>query len=314
MSTFWNNNGQWALRHALWILYVLVSPLVFLGSYHFIGDLLDFSHFGFLLPPYIGYVVLPIYLLVVLYLLAFPGERTNLRNLHLIHGAVLAGLGAFLIVLVSSYILSGFYWSPVMGTVNDIFPIDLIVYGALAMLLGGFLLAQPLLPGSDLSSWKRKQRGRGFWPLLAGGIFYSLIALYLLGALFSGVDFANWFSEAFLLMFPSYFMMLLATLLLVPIIYRDEVLGGRPTRKGSLAIKIVPGILVGVGLVLLITTNLLEPNLYVMAGKPYFPIDFEGSLNVAPVVLSLFPVLALAFILVRNWRTPSKDGEETQKE
>lgn len=314
MSAFWNKDGQRALSYALIIFYVLVSPLVFVGSYHFIGDLLDFSHFGFLLPPYLGYVVIPLYLLALTYLLAFPGEKSDLKRLHLIHGGVLAGLGLLLVILVSSYIVSGFYWSPVMGTVNYIFPIDLIVYGCIAVLIGAFLFIQPLLPGSDFSSWKRKERGKWFWPLFSGSLLYALIALYLLGALLSGVDFGEWFSGTFALMFPSYFMMVLTSLLLLPIVYRENLLSAHPEKKRAMLMTLVPGILVGIGLIFLIATNLYEPNLYVKGGKAYFPIDFEGSLNVAPVVLSLFPLIGFLAILVPNIRSSSKKEGEDEKE
>ena len=314
MSAFWNKEGQKALSYALIALYVLVSPLVFLGSYHFIGDLLDFSHFGFLLPPYLGYVVIPLYLLALIYLLAFPGEKSDLKKLHLIHGSVLTSLGLLLIVLVSSYIATGFYWSPVMGTVNYIFPIDLIIYGCLAVIMGVFLLVQPLLPGSDFSSWKRKERGKLFWFQFAGLILYCLIALYLLGALLSGVDFGGWLSGSFALMFPSFLMMILTSGFLLLIVYRENLLAGKTGKKAPRTMILVSGTLFGVGLVFLITTNLYEPNLYVLAGKAYFPIDFEGSLNVAPVVLSLFPFLGFLGVLVPNLRELRKKEPESHEE
>ena len=108
--------------------------------------------------------------------------------------------------------------------------------------------------------------------------------------------------------------MALTSLLLLPIVYRENLLSAHPEKKRAMLMTLVPGILVGIGLIFLIATNLYEPNLYVKGGKAYFPIDFEGSLNVAPVVLSLFPLIGFLAILVPNIRSSSKKEGEDEKE
>lgn len=299
---WFHEHEQKIYTYLLSLFFIPLSLMVFTGAYHFIGDLLDFSHFVYFLPVYIGYILLPMILEVGFYYLARPHQEKGFRTSSLVLGILLSFFGLLLVALTSGYIASSYYYSPVMGTVNAIFPIDLIIYGILAICFGIPLILRSLLDKKPLENWKFYPRSKKSWAIFPFALFYLLIAFYMLGGFLLGFDYANWEEASFGLMIPTYLIMLFIPGLLdaYVIIYQNISISSLSGWKKFYVLWSPLGFAIILNLLLLVT-NLIDPNVYVHCGKPYFPIDFEGSLNVAPLVLSAFsfigaiavPLLAL---------------------
>ena len=297
MSLFLQKNEQKIYLILLILLFPFLSLMFFSGAYHFIGDLLDFSHLVQFIPSYLAYLFLPLLIVFCLYFLSRPKNLKEFKRVCRVFGFFFLLIGLLLVFLVPYYISCGLYFAPLMQTVNALFPLDLVIYGMISFLLGVYLVirATPFAISNQFLTFQKKKRtalGITF-PFV---LLYVIIALYLLGSLFTGIDFAAWNEKTFPLMIPSYLLMGYVSFL--PF-YQIVFLSKR--KRKSKVLTILPIVFTLLLDSALLITNLIEPNLYVYCGKAYFPIDFEGSLNVAPLVLAIFPLIGSIGILIFSY-------------
>lgn len=283
-------------RLLLVILYIPFSLLVFQGLQVACSDILDFHKFFVMLPLYLSYIVLPIYLLIVFYMLSFP--RSYERFLKTLCGNAIAliVLGLLLIVMVPSYVASGLYDGFLISTIAPLYPLDILLYGIVGLLLGYILLLRYLLRDKTKSqdvNYEAIYRKRSLAKIIIYSFLstlYLMLALYFMGAFFFSFisfDFSNPYLGAFV---PTYLLMIYMTLLLAFAVY--FVRSGYLKRKGIIMPSLfVIGTLTLTLVIALIITNSLIPEVYIEIAKPLFPLDFMGSLNVAPLLLTLSPLI-----------------------
>lgn len=278
-------------RYAMAFVYPVAAIAFFLGFQAFASDLMDFTHLAYLGPNYLSYMLIPTYVVIFLYFLSFPSSEKNLKRTFVGNGIALATIGLIDILWVAINYGTGTYYAFIQGGTTGIFPFDQILIGLAGALLGGLsILRWKLLPLDGFSylpyrhSAYRRIVSSVFRPL------YLFIALYMFGGLLLGFSFANYDSPYFPYMFPLYLLMALQTAFLgfYVFLYKTPLLEGKAPKNDKLAYAASVSS-ISLGIVLLIVMSIC-PDFVVKAGKPYFPLDFMGSLNVAPL-LTAFPPL-----------------------
>ena len=59
------------------------------------------------------------------------------------------------------------------------------------------------------------------------------------------------------------------------------------------------GVILGLNIALIVC-NVINPDIYVLTGQPFFPLDFLGSLNIAPFLLSLPMFITYSYLYAQQ--------------
>jgi hypothetical protein len=134
--------------------------------------------------------------------------------------------------------------------------------------------------------------------------FYALLALYLLGAFLWGFGMANYGSDFQGYLLVVYLLMLLPAVFLgfYEFYYRE--------RRALLSVKkkkIIALTALGVSALLTILFFIflqLHPDLLIADMTAYFPLDFQGSVGLAPFLLTLPSLIVSAVSLFNAFSVP----------
>jgi hypothetical protein len=282
------------------IVYFLAGIGLFYGVSILISDFQDFSHLAAILPPIVAYC-LPAYLFLILHWHANAASFARLRLTRRLNGLLLAAIGLAGAIVVALYVGADVYHGFFQGYISPLFPFDIFALYLAALLIGtylaykGFRMKDPSRHEYVGRSGGRLSQGLGdvFRPL------YLIFALYDAGAILMGFGFAYYESPSFGFMIPLYGLMIYAALLplLEEWLLRGPHYAALPAQKK----KAVAWSLFGVSALLsalALAFFALKPDYLIENAIAYFPLDFMGSLNLAPYCVILPPLLATSSHLV----------------
>jgi hypothetical protein len=276
------------------LLYFYASLCFFYFVYVFASDMQDLSHLNKMMPVYIG-LLTPVYLLFILHLILYPVNYKRLRLTYLVNGTALAAISLLNIILIIKFVSSGVYSSFRQGGITSLFPLDFFLLSFLYVGLGvclalwGYRLQDtPREYVGPASSLAMKILSSLFRPI------YVIFSLYVCGAFLFGFALANYGSSNFLLMTPAYLLMLLspAGLLYYEWFYREKDAAFKSDKKKRLWSASIYGGCALLFSILYFLFLLIDPNYMADNAQPYFALEFMGSLNMAPIVLMLCPLVA----------------------
>lgn len=270
-------------------IYIVASLCFFQGFQILCTDLYDFSHVLMVMPMFLSYTVPTYWLFAFHALLREPKEET--RNKLFFGNAIgLIATGAILTVLVFVNIFMGNY---VMGWVNAIFPIDMILIDIITIGFGLlFLLKKDLvskiIPGLENDS--KMPKALKIIGIILGGL-YVVIQEYLFGGWLHAGEFIDnirtLFRPILLSCFLGSFIMLL-----------NEIIVMKKNGKGIKPLTIyilcgIFGLLTILSGAFVIATNFTPDSNYIALNfQWFFVLDYIASLNLAPYLTSILPMVA----------------------
>jgi hypothetical protein len=284
------------------VYFVLASLLAFYGLYILTADLQDFSHTFKMLPLYLCFLE-AIYLLFILHLLFHPLSFKKLKKTYCVNGLVLAGLSFLSALLFLVAILMGKIHGFVQGVISPLYPLDFILLDLFFIALGifFFLKGRKLRDeGIVYETYSHGKVAKGFLSFFRS--VYVLIALYCLGAFLWGLGMAAYGSDYQGYLLVVYLLMLLPSAFLAyyEFYYRERKTSLSPKKK-----KISAFVALGVSAFLSILFFIflaLHPDLLIEDMTAYFPLDFQGSVSIAPFLLTLSSLAVSAVALFESYR------------
>jgi nitrate reductase gamma subunit len=283
------------------LVFLYAAICLFYFVYVAAADFQDFSHLGKMMPVYLG-LVTPTYLLFILHLVLYPVSYQRLRLTLFVNGVVLAVISILNIFLIIKNVTGSVYSSFLQGGITSLFPLDFFIlsflYAGLGICLAvyGYRLADSPRPYVGAASSLGEKIAASI-----GRPLYVLFSLYVTGAFLFGFTMANYGSPTFMLMMPTYALMLLSPtgLLYYEWFYRESEETNKNDKKKRLWSS---GIYFGVGLLaalLYFVFIFISPNYMVDNAQPYFALEFMGSIKGAPVVLMAAPLIAGLICFIR---------------
>lgn len=275
------------LKIAETILYIYASLLFFYFVYIFAADFQDFSHTFKMAGAYLAFL-LPTYLLFIVHLLLYPKTPSKLKKTYQINGFVFAGVAALSLLLIIINLATGNITSFVEGSLTSLYPCDVVILDVINIALGVCLslFGAKLFPAdgalycpSDIPLWKTIVRSI-LRPL------YVFFSLYTLGAFLFGLGMAYYSGAYFGYMIPAYLLMLLAPAFLgyYEWGYREVPEEQRSKKRSVLYFGISFGSVTLLAIFHFVFLA-LQPDFFLEQAIAYFPLDFMGSVNAAPLVL-----------------------------
>ncbi len=287
-------NAKSLLKYEEVLLFIFASIGFFYGFYILAADFQDFSHLAKIVPAILAYW-LPTYVLIVLHLIIHPASFKKLQRTYKINGIVLGLIGFGGAILVPAYVLLDIYHGFFQGFISPLFPFDILIIYIITFLLGAFLAHHGFkLKENPEERYIKPKKG-----IIRKIIFsiikplYLLLALYNFGAFLVGFDFSNYGSPTFGFMIPFYFLMFIeGALFLYAEICGDSEYDQKMSKKTN---KIIAWSIFG-SIILLAALAfaffLFEPDYLIENAIAYYPLDFMGSFNIAPIITIVPPLLA----------------------
>lgn len=274
------------------IIFLFASVSFFFGFQILAADFYDFSHLWRMLPAILSYFS-PVYWLFIIHLLISHQKSKKLLQTSLINAIVLISLGAIIALIVIIYLGVSLY--PIDGMINSLFPIDLLLINLISIAFGIALIYyyKKIKNKDDLEVVPKTK----LWKKILSSIFfpfYSLIALYEMGSILLGFDFASYGSEEFAASIPAYIAMIsLSIFLLLREIHRlyEIKIEGRKLQIYSISLFVL-GVFIGV---LPLFMLLVSPTYPELNFHPYYPLDFMGSLRISIYLWSIPNILGPIF-------------------
>lgn len=264
-------------------VFILLSPLFFLGFQVFCADLPEFYNIMITIPAVLTYFVVPLVTIAFLYRMTFLKHPAWIKKTYIGYGTAFIGLAVLSLIFQIVNYSTGKYYSFIMGGTDFLYPFDVMLVNILFVLVGSLLI---------YFSFKEKEESYiqfyenlpkiydGFRDFIL--LFFAGISMYFLGALLTSFDALHFDNRSEALFIPSLLLMIAAPVFVLFYFY---------TYSMNHKLKRIHGIVWG-GVILglniaLIVCNVISPDIYVLTGQPFFPLDFLGSLNIAPFLLSL---------------------------
>mgnify|MGYP003294184153 CR=1 FL=1 len=280
-------------------LFVLSSIAFFQGFQILCTDLYDFTHVLMVWPMFLTYSVISYWLFSYHSLLHQPNKDKRGKMLF-VNAIIFIALGVIFETLVIVNIANGSY---VMGWINKMFPVDLILINLVTIGLGVFSLLKkewiadhtPALLKDYEASKPLKIAGSILWGI------YALIQEYLFGGYILSGTFLDANHKGFGEAIPLLTLCLLGAVLMC---YREIVLfrhnGKRLSKKTRLiAGSILLGFVFANALYVLIL-NFTPASQYIALNlQGFFVLDYIASLNLAPYLTSIPPLIVVILMAVR---------------
>ncbi len=277
---------------ALIPLFILFSVQFFLGVLSFCAELLNLNHLTTSVPTLITYLVLPFICLGGLYNLAFIKNKEKIRITLFTFGSILAFLALISLIWQFVNYATGTYWAFLMKGLDALYPFDVLLTNIMHLLIAGLFLYLAITQKyGEFTEFSSKA------PLIYDIVrklvflFFTGIALYFFGGFL--VNITNfYFDDVRKIAIISSFLLIFA--MVAYLIYDTYFLRRKNDfsyrKKGSI---ITGGIILFLNICLLIS-NLIVKDIYILMMKPLLPLDFMGSLNLAPFLLSLPLIVSFA--------------------
>lgn len=281
------------------LLFVLAAIAFFQGFQILCTDLYDFTHVLMVWPMFLSYSVISYWLFSYHSLMHQPNKAKR--------GKILFGnaigfitVGAILAVLVIINIANGNY---VLGWINGMFPIDLILINVVTISLGALMLfKKEWIIEHTPALLKDYQAPKAV--IILGAIFtgiYVLIQEYLFGGYILSGTFLDTTAKGFGESIPLLTLCLLGAILLA---YREIVLfrhnGKRLERKTRLIAGCILLALVGFNAIYVLILNFTPASQYIALNlQGFFVLDYIASLNLAPYLVSIPPLIVIVLMAVR---------------
>lgn len=279
-------------------LFILASLGMYFFLQLFMADMRAISRFGESIGRFhLMYLPLfvPTQLLFALHSVIHAENEKTFRRLIFVNGIVLTALMAEVFIVHIIFFITGelkvFYPS-----ITALYPLDFFIISFLYMALGiAMIVFAKRIKFEEIPSNGRKHCKVRRILNSIGYPVYTVFAEYMFGAFLVGFGIADYGSPAFFLSFPTYGAMLLMVAYLVykEFILEDVNLSPAQDRKLSVLVG-------GIGLGAALLCSLLglgfmglTPNYVIENMLGYFPIDFQGTLNLMPIFL-FFPLLTVS--------------------
>lgn len=288
-------------------LFAIASIAFFQGFQILCTDLYDFSHMLMVIPMFLSYSVLSYWLFSYHSLLHQPNKAKRGR---LLFGNSIGfmAIGVILTVLVIINIAIGNY---VLGWINKMFPVDLILIDVMTIGLGLLMLfKKEWIIEHTPALLKDYQASKPL--MIAGAIFtgiYALIQEYLFGGYILSGTFLDTNAKGFGEAIPLLTLCLLGAVLLA---YREIVLfrhnGKRLERKTRLIAGSILLGLVGFNAIFVLILNFTPASQYIALNlQGFFVLDYIASLNLAPYLVSIPPLIVAILMAVRFFLGSKQD-------
>lgn len=263
----------------------------------FSADFQDFSHTVKMFPVYIS-LLLPVYLLFITHLALYPQSEKKLVLTYRVNGIVFSGLSLFGAIMLIVYATNGTYNGFLQGGITSLFPLDMIILNFVFALAGGYLV---------YLSFKKKPEGpyfpsrHGTARKIFSSIFRPLLvlfAIYHLGSFIFGLYDANYGGTYEGYMIPLYILMLVPSLMLgfYEWGYKDGGTFQNEEKRTALSWSLFGSTLLLS--VLMVVFLVIEPDYILEEAIAFYPLDFMGSYNIAPIILSLPALIAEAVAII----------------
>lgn len=277
------------------LLYCIAAVAFFQGFQIAISNLLDFSFMTMLIPMFGTYWAIT-YWLFAYHTFLHTGDEEKRKKLLFGNGIGFIAVGLLLLIGVIINMSMGKYY---FGLINFLFPIDLILLNLLGIALGVLML---LKKDSIIKLICPIAKEEKMHPALAiskaiGGSLYILVSLYLFGGYLLKYGFLQADREGF-----GFALLFLALVLVsyIALAYREArmmVDMDKPLeRKKRLIIETCFVSLISVLSLVIVIVNFTPAAQYISTCfEPYFILDYIGSVNLAPWLVSV-PVTAAAWL------------------
>lgn len=281
------------------LLYCIAAVAFFQGFLIAISNLLDMSFMKMLIPMFGTYWAIA-YWLFAYHTFIHTDDEEKRKKLLFGNGIGFIAVALLLLVGVIINMAMGKYY---FGLINFLFPIDLILLNLIGIALGVLMIIKK---ESIIKLICPIAKERKMNPVLAvlkaiGGGFYILVSLYLFGGYLLKYSFIEVNGDLFGLVIVFFGLVLVSYIALA---YREIRLMldmEKPLeRKARLIFGIVVASLVTILSAVIIIANFTLGSQYMSdCFQPYFILDFIGSVNLAPWLVTIPALIAvwLNFVL-----------------
>lgn len=289
------------------LLFLFASLTTFYAFYVLMADMQDFSHFFKMLPLYLSFASI-IYVCFIFHLILHPISYSRLKKTYEINALVLASIALLSAVLFLINVLTGSIHGFIQGVLSPLYPLDFFILDLINIALGVYLF---------VTGRKLREEDAVYEPYPYGKLrkvfasffrsLFVLIALYLIGAFLWGLGMANYGSAYQGYMIVVYLLMLLPSFFLgfYEWYYRDAK-SKLTDKKKKLYAWLSFAISVFLTILFEIFIN-LHTDLLIEEATAYFPLDFQGSMALAPFLLTIPSLAASTCAVIHAY--PSKKAK-----
>lgn len=280
-------------------LFVLSSIAFFQGFQILCTDLYDFTHVLMVWPMFLTYSVIS-YWLFSYHSLLHQTNKEKRNKMLFVNAIIFIALGVIFEALVIVNIANGNY---VMGWINKMFPVDLILINLATIGLGVFsLLKKEWIADHTPALLKDYEASKPL--MITGSILwgiYALIQEYLFGGYILSGTFLDSNAKGFGEAIPLLTLCLLGAVLMC---YREIVLFRHNGKRLGKKTRLIAGsILLGlvfVNALIVLILNFTPASQYIALNlQGFFVLDYIASLNLAPYLTSVPPLIVVILMAVR---------------
>ena len=121
-------------------VFILLSPLFFLGFQVFCADLPEFYNIMITIPAVLTYFVIPLVTIAFLYRMTFLKHPAWIKKTYIGYGAAFIGLAVLSLIFQIVNYSTGKYYSFIMGGTDFLYPFDVMLVNILFVLVGSLLI------------------------------------------------------------------------------------------------------------------------------------------------------------------------------
>jgi len=281
------------------LLYCIAAVAFFQGFQIAISNLLDMSFMKMLIPMFGTYWAIA-YWLFAYHTFIHTDDEEKRKKLLFGNGIGFIAVSALLLIGIIINMVMGKYY---FGLLNFLFPIDLIILNLIGIALGVLMIIKKESIVKLICSIAKERKMNPDLAVLKaiGGGFYILVSLYLFGGYLLKYSFLEVNGDLFGLV-----IVFLATVLVsyLALAYREIRLMFDMEKPLSRKKRMIFGIsfvsLLTVFSAIIIIANFTMGSQYMSdCLQPYFILDFIGSVNIAPWLVTIPALIAtwLNFVL-----------------